>query len=107
MGAEGDGTPHAPCFGPHNLALARAAPRCGARARAGTPCPESGRAGAQPLPDAWRAEYRAADGGREGARVRRASLTHGGRSAEAVAERREAAAIRRKLRRMVRELQGQ
>ena len=86
------------------LDAANAAPRCGAQTRTGTPCKGPGMANGR-----CRMHGGASTGPRtrEGLeRCRRANWKHGRRSAEAVSERKEVAAIRRVLRLLISECQS-
>jgi hypothetical protein len=81
------------------LQAAREVPRCGARTRSGAPCPNAAMANGR-----CRMHGRPSTGPRtpEGLeRSRRANWNHGRKSAEAMARRKEAAAIRRETRRLI------
>ena len=99
-----DESPHVPCCARDRLDAAREAQRCGARTRSGRPC-----RGPAMRNGRCRLHGGASTGPRTPAgleRARRAAWQHGGRSAEAVAERKAAAAIRREIMALIAALGG-
>jgi hypothetical protein len=81
------------------LQAAREVPRCGARTRSGMPCRgaamENGRCRVHGGPSTGPRTPEGLE------RSRRANWKHGRRSAEAMARRKEAAAVRREIRRLI------
>jgi hypothetical protein len=89
-------------FGPHNMVLAQAAARCGARTRSGGACRGPAMANGRCRMHGGASTGPRTVAGRE--RARRAGWKHGGRSAEAMAERKAAAALLRRLRALIRDV---
>ena len=90
---------------PAALDAADAAPRCGAKTRRGTPCKAAATRNGRCRMHGGKSTGPRTPEGLE--RSRRANWKHGRRSAEAVAQRKEAVTLRREIRRLVQEAEAE
>ena len=87
------------------LDAANAAPRCGAKTRRGTPCRGSAMRNGRCRMHGGKSTGPRTPEGLE--RSRRANWKHGRRSVEAVAQRKEAVALRREIHRLIQEAKAE